>query len=367
MDKIKTLIIDDSRVIQSLLTKILQADPAIEVVDVASDPIEARAKIKQHNPDVLTLDIEMPKMDGLTFLEKLMRLRPMPVIMISSLTNKSAVATLRAMELGAVDFIPKPKVDCGESLEIYSSEIVRKVKSASKTNVSALPQMHEVETCATKTDENGVYHPEKLGCNTNVGLVAIGSSTGGTEAVSKILRLIPIDFPGIVITQHIPPKFSKAFADRVNSICAITVVEAEDGQKIEPGHAYVAPGGYHLEVVKRNLSYVCRIYEGERVNRHCPSVEVLFQSIAKNVTSHVISVMLTGMGKDGDTGMQAIHEMGGRTIAQDENTSVVWGMPGSAVKLGCVDKILALDKIANEMISLCRQDVRKALRSVANN
>ena len=366
MDKIKTLIIDDSTVVQLLLAKILEADPEIEVVDVAKDPIEARQKIKQHNPDVLTLDIEMPRMDGLTFLEKLMRLRPMPVIMISALTNKSAVSTLRAMELGAVDFIPKPKVGCGESLEHYSAEIIRKVKSASRTNVSALTGIHEAILITDNTDKQGVFQPEKLGCNTNIHLAAIGSSTGGTEAVASILKVMPTDFPGIVITQHIPPKFSKAFAERVNDICEITVEEAVDGQKIETGHAYVAPGGYHMEVIKDRLRYVCRVYEGERVNRHCPSVEVLFQSVAQNVGPNVISVMLTGMGKDGSTGMQEINNIGGRTIAQNEETSVVWGMPGAVVKLGCVDKVLPLNDIPAEMIKICRKEARKSFRSIAN-
>lgn len=368
MNKIKVLVVDDSALIRRLFSDMLNADPGIEVIDTANDPIEARSKIKQHNPDVITLDIEMPKMDGITFLEKLMRLHPLPVVMISSHTKKGAECVMRSLEIGAVDFLPKPVSNDGDSLNVYASSLVNKVKTASKANVNKYLELHANNE--SNNINNGQLHPitkaspDLLNCKTNIQLVAIGSSTGGTEAVAELLKSIPSDFPPIVITQHIPSKFSKAFAERLNRNCAGTIVEAQDGDEIKLGHVYIAPGGFQMEVVKYKYNLMCKVYEGEKVNRHCPSVEVLFKSVAKVVGKKVISVMLTGMGDDGSASMQDIKDIGGITIAQDEKSSVVWGMPGAAVKLGCIDRIVPLTKIAPELMTICREDSRTPIASL---
>lgn len=362
MTKIKVLVVDDSPLIRKILTDILARDPCITVVGSAEDPYDARSKIKKLHPDVITLDIEMPKMDGLTFLEKLMRLRPMPVVMVSTLTAKGAEATMRALSLGAVDFLPKPKANVEKCLHDYADDLIDKIKAASATNINALTSNHLAVAGSLPSDKI-IHTPDLLSCNTNIKLVAIGSSTGGTEAIAEIIKDIPTDFPGIVITQHIPAKFSEAFANRLNRKSSVKVLEAQNGQIIEKGHVYIAPGEHHLTVVKEGYNYKCRVFTGERVNRHSPSVEVLFKSIVKNVGAEVISVMLTGMGKDGATAMQEIHQQGGITIAQDKNSSVVWGMPGAAVALGCVDKIVPLNKIAQEMIGICRSQGKPSFSS----
>ncbi|MFK7794154.1 MAG: chemotaxis response regulator protein-glutamate methylesterase [Gammaproteobacteria bacterium] len=368
MKKIKVLVVDDSALIRRLFTDMLNADPHIEVIDTANDPIEARSKIKQHNPDVITLDIEMPKMDGITFLEKLMRLHPLPVIMISSHTKKGAECVMRSLQIGAVDFMPKPVNHEDNSLNIYASNLINKIKIASKANVTKHLEInsnnYENNTSDDLLHVSNRSNPELLNCNTNIQLVAIGSSTGGTEAVAEVLKSIPSDFPPIVITQHIPSKFSKAFAERLNRNCAGIIVEAQDGDEIKPGHVYIAPGGFQMEVVKYKYNLICKVYEGEKVNRHCPSVEVLFKSVAKVVGKKVISVMLTGMGDDGSASMKDIQDVGGTTIAQDEKSSVVWGMPGAAVKLGCIDKIVSLSNIAPELVNICREDSRKPISSL---
>lgn len=368
MNKIKVLVVDDSALIRRLFSDMLNSDPDIEVIDTANDPIEARSKIKQHNPDVITLDIEMPKMDGITFLEKLMRLHPLPVVMISSHTQKGAECVMRSLQIGAVDFMPKPVSHEDDSLRVYASNLINKVRAASKANVAKHLEINS-HNHSSPTD-SGLLHaskpssPELLDCKTNIQLVAIGSSTGGTEAVAEVLKSIPSDFPPIVITQHIPSKFSKAFAERLNRNCAGTILEAQDGDEIKPGHVYIAPGGMQMEVVKYKYNLMCKVYEGEKVNRHCPSVEVLFNSVAKVVGKKVISVMLTGMGDDGSASMKNIQDRGGITIAQDEKSSVVWGMPGAAVKLGYVDRIVSLNNIAPELINICRDDSRKPISSL---
>lgn len=365
MNKIKVLVVDDSALIRKILTEILSNDSGIDVVGSAEDPYDAREKIKRLNPDVITLDIEMPKMDGLTFLEKLMRLHPMPVVMVSTLTEKGAEATMKALALGAVDFLPKPKTDVENSLHEYADDLVHKIKAAKATNLNALIPDENQDNVYSLPNNNQVHTPELLGAPSKIKLVAIGSSTGGTEALASLLKSIPTDFPGIVITQHIPAKFSQAFAARLDRTCAITAKEASDGDIIEPGHVYVAPGEHHLSIEKYGNKYKCRVFSGERVNRHCPSVEVLFKSVVKNVGRDVISVMLTGMGKDGATAMQEIHNIGGATVAQDEQSSVVWGMPGAAVQLGCVDKVLPLNKIAEELIQQCKGKSRPTLKKMA--
>lgn len=338
---IKVLIVDDSALIRKLLTEILQTDPGISVVGTAIDPFMARDKIKQLNPDVLTLDVEMPKMDGITFLKNLMRLRPMPVVMISSLTERGAEVTLQALELGAFDFVAKPKLDVASQLADYSAEIIGKIKAAAKNKRLLSPAV--APAAVAKTD-----YPAHL--RTTEKIIAIGASTGGTEAIRAVLCSLPADAPGIVITQHIPAAFSAAFANRVNKLAAMTVTEASDGQQILPGHAYVAPGDRHLSVVKSGARYLCQLSDGEPVNRHKPSVAVLFDSVASQVGPNAVGVMLTGMGDDGAQAMVRMREAGAVNLIQDEASSVVWGMPGSAYEYGAGEILLPLDKIADAIM-----------------
>jgi len=354
MAKIKALIVDDSALIRKILTEILSSDPAIEVVATASDPIAARDKIKQLNPDVITLDVEMPKMDGITFLSNIMRLRPMPVVMISSLTEAGADITLEALELGAVDFVAKPKVDVAQGMEEYASVIIEKVKTASQARVrakniiskeSAVPEKYSADVVIEKAFSSKHFSSTEK-------IIAIGASTGGTEAIKEVLMKFPANAPGIVITQHIPEQFSKPFADRMNRSCAMEVFQAEDGQQILPGCAYIAPGSHHLLVERSGARYICKLSDGPPVNRHRPSVDVLFRSVAQNAGGNALGIILTGMGNDGAAGLKEMQDAGANTIAQDEDTSVVWGMPGEAVKLGAADSILPLEKITGKALTL---------------
>ncbi|WP_126454256.1 protein-glutamate methylesterase/protein-glutamine glutaminase [Sulfuriflexus mobilis] len=353
-DKIKVLIIDDSALVREVLTEILNADPNLEVIGTASDPIIARNKIKQLNPDVLTLDVEMPRMDGLTFLSNLMRLRPMPVVMVSSLTEKGADITLRALEMGAVDFVSKPKLDVAHGLKDYAEELCGKVKAASGAKLQnySWDSGPTLETQERHTADAVLNKREVKNFKTTDRIIAIGASTGGTEAIKEVLMHMPADAPGIVITQHIPEAFSGPFAKRMDDNCAMTVYEATDGQQILPGHVYIAPGSHHMLVERSGARYICKLSDGPPVNRHRPAVDVMFRSVAQNVGPNAIGVILTGMGDDGAIGMKEMQEAGAPTIAQDEKTSVVWGMPGEAVKQGGVDVILALQEIPNKLIGL---------------
>ncbi len=347
MKKTTVLIVDDSALVRQMLSEMLSADPQIEVVGTANDPLMAREKIKQLNPDVLTLDVEMPKMDGITFLRNLMRLRPMPVVMVSTLTEAGADVTLQALEIGAVDFVSKPKVDIAQQLQNYQEEIIAKVKTAATARVrpytetvaSSVPPKLSTDAVLDKT-------PRRKHFGTTDKIVAIGASTGGTEAIKEVLLGLPADFPGIVITQHIPENFSKPFAERLNRTCAMTVCQAEDGQQILAGHAYVAPGSHHLYVERSGARYICRLSNGPPVNRHRPSVDVLFRSVAQNAGQNARGVILTGMGDDGARGLREMREQGAITIAQDEASSVVWGMPGAAVKLDAADHVKPLGQVA---------------------
>ncbi len=363
MEKIKVLIIDDSALVRQMLSEILNSDPEIEVVGVAANPKIARSKIKALNPDVLTLDVEMPEMDGVTFLRNLMRLRPMPVVMVSTLTEQGADVTLEAMELGAVDFITKPKTDFSNTIQDYADELVQKVKTASKARVQALtltrPRKLDLDNLPEVDPANSVdaiipvtrrHRPFK----TTDKLIAIGASTGGTEAIKQVLKGFPADAPGTVITQHIPEAFSAPFAKRLDSISAMTVIEATDGTQILRGHAYVAPGNRHLMIERDGARFICRLHDGPPVNRHKPSVDVMFRSIALNVGVNAVGIILTGMGNDGAQGLKEMQAAGAPTIAQDEKTSVVWGMPGKAVELNAADRILPLGRITpavHEIIS----------------
>ncbi len=359
MSKIGVLVIDDSALIRKLLTEILNKDPQIEVLDTAADPFIAREKIKKLNPDVLTLDVEMPKMDGITFLRNLMRLRPMPVVMVSTMTEQGAEVTLEALELGAVDYVTKPKIDVVDSMDDYAVEIIEKVKIASKARVRSIKDRIKPEKVEPKLSADAIIEKKEGGkshLKTTEKIIAIGASTGGTEAIREVLERMPAGSPGMVITQHIPVTFSASFASRMDSVSALTVVEARDGDQIIPGHAFIAPGDKHLMVERSGARYYCRLNDGPPVNRHIPSVDVLFRSVAQNVGPNAIGVMLTGMGADGARGMLEMKNNGATNIAQDEKTSVVWGMPGEAVKIGAVDKELPLEKIAGKLISLVRND-----------
>ena len=354
--KIRVLIIDDSALVRQMLTEILSADREIEVVGTAADPYAARDRIKLLKPDVLTLDVEMPKMDGVTFLANLMRLHPMPVVMVSSLTEKGADITLRALELGAIDFVSKPKVDLAHSLADYAEEIIAKVKVAAVAKVRALGRdtASSMGAIVPKLSADAVLRKSSTPGHfkTTDKIIAIGASTGGTEAIKEVLIRLPADAPGIVITQHIPEAFSGPFASRMNSLSAMNVSEARDGELIIPGYCYIAPGNRHLLVERDGARFVCRLSDGPPVNRHRPSVDVLFRSMAQNVGPNAIGVILTGMGDDGARGLLEMREVGTPTIAQDEKSSVVWGMPGEAVKRGAAEQVLALDRIADALLAL---------------
>jgi len=349
----RVLIVDDSAVVRQILTEILASDPGIEVVGTAADPLLAREKIKRLAPDVITLDVEMPRMDGLAFLENLMRLHPLPVVMISSLTERGADTTLQALALGAVDFVSKPKLDVTRGLQGYADEIIEKVKTASRSRVRALvraPVAPKLTLASTGTPTA----PRPSQFRTTDRLIAIGASAGGTEALRVVLEGLPADAPAVVMTQHLPATFSTAFAERLDRHSAMPVREATDGEAVLPGHAYLPPGGKHLRVIRDGARWRCRIDDGPPVNRHKPAVDVLFQSVAQSAGANAIGVILTGMGDDGARGLLQLRQAGAPTLVQDEATSVVWGMPGAAFKLGAAEEQLPLEKIAERLLALSR-------------
>jgi two-component system chemotaxis response regulator CheB len=356
MKTIRVLVIDDSALVRKLLTGILESDPAIEVCGTAVDAYAARRKIKQLKPDVLTLDVEMPKMDGITFLRNLMRLHPMPVIMVSALTQKGAAVTQQALELGALDVVGKPKADVAHTLDDYRDEIIEKIKMAATAHIGAIG----LRQGATKPLDGG--SPDRVTKDTaldtsvlNNSLIVIGASTGGTEAIKEILMQLPTRMPAILIAQHIPSVFSAHFAERMNDVCDLTVCEARQDQQIEPGHVYIAPGDRHLVIAHKTIGYFCVLDDGPPVNRHIPSVDMLFRSAVNSTFADTIGILLTGMGTDGAHGLKELQECGARTIVQDESTSVVWGMPGAAVELGAADSILPLGQIAGRLVSLLQE------------
>ncbi len=349
---IRVLIVDDSAVVRQILTEILSRDPALEVVGSAADPLLAREKIKRLNPDVITLDVEMPRMDGLAFLENLMRLHPMPVVMISSLTERGADTTLQALALGAVDFVSKPKLDVAKGLEAYAEEIVGKVKMAAKAQVRALVRAAVPKITLDATPVPG----SALRFRTTDRLIAIGASAGGTEALRVVLEGMPADAPAVVLTQHLPASFSTAFAERLDRHSAMSVREASDGEAILPGHAYLPPGGQHLRIIRDGARWRCRIDDGPPVNRHKPAVDVLFRSVAANAGPNAVGAILTGMGDDGARGLLEMLQAGAQTLVQDEATSVVWGMPGSAFKLGAAQEVVPLERVAERLIALSGQN-----------
>lgn len=336
----KVLIVDDSAVFRMLLREIIDSDPNLEVVGCAIDPYEAREKIKQTQPDVITLDIEMPKMNGIQFLSNLMRLHPLPVVMISTLTQHGAEATIAALDLGAVDYLPKPSENLASKISSYRSLVVEKIKMAAKANIK--------KSSLISSKQINISHRK---FNSPFDIIAIGASTGGTEAIRHILEVLPDKMPPIIITQHIKAVFSKSFAERLNRASKLRVEEvSSDLVPMVNGHVYVAQGNFHLKVLKKSNRYYCYRCDGEPVERHKPSVDIMFSSAAKAGGDKVLSVLLTGMGKDGAQGMFEVHRHGGMTIAQDKATSVIWGMPKAAIDLEAVQIILPLEKIANYIV-----------------
>jgi len=337
--KVRVLCVDDSALVRGLMTEIINGHDDMEVIATAPDPLVARDLIKQHNPDVLTLDVEMPRMDGLDFLEKLMRLRPMPVLMVSSLTERGSEITLRALELGAVDFVTKPKLGIRDGLLEYSELIADKIRAASAARLRA-----PSPAAPPRPLRNPLSSTEKL--------VIVGASTGGTEAIREVLRPLPPDSPAILITQHMPAGFTRSFAQRLDSLCSVTVREASHGERVLPGHVYLAPGGdMHMKLGRSGANYVIGLEPGDPVNRHRPSVDVLFFSAAEAAGKNAIGVILTGMGKDGAAGLLAMKRAGAQTIAQDEASCVVFGMPREAIALGGADEVAPLWQISERILA----------------
>jgi two-component system chemotaxis response regulator CheB len=340
--KTKVLIIDDSALMRQLLTEILSHDPSLEVVGAAADPYVAREKILRLAPDVITLDVEMPRMDGLTFLEKLMRAHPLPVVMVSSLTERSCETTWRALELGATDFVTKPKLDVQTGTMRLAQEIVDKVKAAARAKVRPAHRLPAVKP--------ELSPPAALSFRATHKVVAIGASTGGTEAIREVLARLPADAPGIVMVQHMPEKFTASFAERLNSLSKVSVSEARDGDRILPGHALLAPGNFHMEVARSGAEYRVRVFSSDPVNRHRPSVDVLFASCARQLGNNAVGVILTGMGADGAREMAAMRRAGAHTIAQDEESCVVFGMPREAIGMGGAAEVLPLERISTAIL-----------------
>ena len=341
MSQIKVLIVDDSVFVRKLLTEILDADPEIKVIGAANDPIVAKEMLKTMSPDVMTLDVEMPHLDGISFLEQLMRLKPMPVVMISTKTTKSADVTMRALALGAIDFIAKPSNYAFREIEAMADEIREKVKAAASANLQAK---------YTKTTQKIASTPITVKKDL---LIAIGSSTGGVEALEVLLAGLPATMPPIVITQHMPPQFTSSLAKRLNSHLPLTVKEAIEGDKLKEGHVYIAPGGKHLIVKKTKTGFITALSDAEKVNAHRPSVDVLFNSVAESFGHNAVGVILTGMGSDGANGLKAMRDAGAHTIGQNQSTCVIYGMPKAAVAKGAVCQELPLSDIANKIIKYC--------------
>ena len=353
--KITVLCVDDSALIRSLMTEIINSQPDMVVVATASDPLIARDLVKLHNPDVMTLDVEMPRMDGLEFLEKLMRLRPMPVVMVSSLTERGSESALRALELGAIDFVTKPRLGIRDGLLSYTDLIAGKIRIAA--NAKMLPTKR-ITSGAPPVEAAMLGSPlmstEKL--------IIIGASTGGTEAIRQVLQPLPPDSPGILIAQHMPAGFTRSFAERLNGLCRIGVSEAVHGERILPGHAYIAPGGFHLSLARSGANYITQVDQAPPVNRHRPSVDVLFDSAAKHAGQNAIGVILTGMGRDGAEGLLRMRQAGAYTLAQDEASSVVFGMPREAILLGAAVEVSPVDRMSELLLNYLRAFGQRANR-----
>lgn len=335
---IKVLVVDDSALIRNLLGEIVKSESDMQLVGAAPDAYVAKKMVQEHNPDVITLDIEMPKVDGLRFLDVLMKARPTPVVMISTLTEAGADATIRSLELGAVDFIPKPKLGVVQGIEEYRELILSKIRMAARSRVrQQKPATVKATTALTYSST------EKI--------IAIGASTGGTEAIKTIVSALPANAPATVITQHMPPGYTSTFAKRLDACSQLKIVEARGDERLLPGHGYLAPGDKHMEIIRSGADYRIRLNDGPRVSGHKPSVDMMFTSLVESAGSNVVASLLTGMGKDGADGLLALKEKGAFTICQNEDTCVVYGMPKVAVSLGAAEKILPLENIAQAMVS----------------
>ena len=345
--KIRVVVVDDSALVRSLVSEIINRQPDMVCVGAANDPLVARELIRELDPDVITLDVEMPKMDGLDFLARLMRLRPMPVVMLSTLTERGADVTMRALELGAIDFVAKPRLGLADGLRDLSGQIVEKIRIASAAHVHRIGANQS--SSATAPTVSGSWSPSSRISTEK--LIAIGASTGGTEAIKEVLLKMPANAPGIVITQHMPPGFTSSFAARLNGLCQIAVQEAKQGDRILPGHAYIAPGGRQFSVGRSGANYICVVEDGEPVNRHKPSVEVLFLSVAKVAGANAFGVMLTGMGNDGARAMRVMKDSGSYNYCQDEASCIVFGMPREAIAAGAADEVLPLSSIADALLA----------------
>ena len=349
-NKIKVLCVDDSALIRSVMTEIINSQPDMTVVGTAADPLVGRDLIKVTNPDVLTLDVEMPRMDGLEFLEKLMRLRPMPVVMVSSLTERGSEIALRALELGAIDFVTKPRLGVRDGLLNYTELIAGKIRTAASARL--LPSRHAAS--ARPAGEHAPEAPLRSPLLSTEKLIIIGASTGGTEAIREVLTPLPPDSPAILIAQHMPSGFTKSFAQRLDGLCRITVKEAEHGERVLPGYAYIAPGGFHLSLGRSGANYVAQLDQEPPVNRHRPSIDVLFDSAARHAGKNAIGMILTGMGKDGAEGLLRMKRAGAHTLAQDEASCVVFGMPKEAIAIGAADEVAPLGEMARRVLAHLR-------------
>jgi two-component system chemotaxis response regulator CheB len=359
--KTRVVVVDDSALVRGLLAEIIDRQTDMCCVGAAADPLVAREMIRNLNPDVITLDIEMPRMDGIDFLSRLMRLRPMPVVMVSTLTERGADVTLKALELGAVDFVAKPKIGVADGLRQLGADITDKIRTAARARVHRLPSAQQAQAAAGAP---AAAAPASLGRLSTEKIIFIGASTGGTEATREVLMQLPADAPAVMITQHMPPGFTKSYAARLDGLCRISVAEARDGERVLPGHAYIAPGGHHLSVERSGANYIARVQDGEPVNRHKPSVEVLFNSAARVVGRNALGVMLTGMGADGAKAMKAMRDAGSWNLVQDEASCVVFGMPREAIAHGAANEVLPLAQIAPKLIEWLRANAGAATSRV---
>ncbi|MDM4764594.1 chemotaxis response regulator protein-glutamate methylesterase [Pelomonas sp. SE-A7] len=362
MAKTTVVVVDDSALVRSILTEIINRQPDMQCIGAASDPLVAREMIRNLNPDVITLDVEMPRMDGLDFLSRLMRLRPMPVVMVSTLTERGAEVTLKALELGALDFVAKPKIGVADGIRQLADEITEKIRIAAKAHVR-----RHVAPPAAAPGAPAAAKPitvASIGRLSTEKIIFIGASTGGTEATKDVLVNLPADCPAVVITQHMPPGFTKSYAARLDGLCKIRVKEAVDGERILPGHGYIAPGGLHLSVERSGANYIARVQDGEPVNRHKPSVETLFLSAARVVGPNALGIMLTGMGADGARAMKVMKDAGSYNFCQDEQSCVVFGMPREAIAAGAADEVLPLNQIAPRLIERLRSTAGMSLNRV---
>ena len=352
--KIRVIVVDDSALVRSLLSEIINRQRDMECIGTANDPLVAREMIRELNPDVITLDVEMPRMDGIDFLGRLMRLRPMPVVMISTLTERGAEVTMKALELGAVDFVAKPRVGLASGLNDLATQIVDKIRVAAVAQVRRTSVREAAHASGSGVAAPAASAAALLGRLSTEKLICIGASTGGTEAIKEVLVQMPADSPAIVITQHMPPGFTTSFAARLNGLCQITVKEAVNGERILPGHAYIAPGGTQFHVARSGANYVAVVDDGPPVNRHKPSVEVLFKAAAAVVGRNAFGIMLTGMGNDGAVAMREMKNAGSYNYVQDEATCIVFGMPREAIAHGAADEVLPLGQIAPTLIARLR-------------